>query len=318
MKKFIFKSALFLSLLVIIITGFSGSYKSSYNPETDYMAAIINKHEYLQSSGANRLILAGGSSMAFGVNSEILEEELHTKVVNLALQAGLGRDFIMNEIASVVKKGDIVLLGLEYQLYDDDYKPNVDLIHHTQTLYSPAKEYYKLDVADLTLINIQKFRKYFQPKSEKVNEVYNRHAFNRCGDVIGHLKFPARYTAGNVSLNIASINKALMGIKNLHKKCQEAGASLYILFPCYPATDYSKHRNAIEKIKSEIAIYLPEIKVLNTPETFVFENGYFFDTEYHLTALGRDQMTNKMKGILKSQVFSRPALRLQIVDPHVK
>ncbi|HEX3007797.1 MAG TPA: hypothetical protein VHO90_09305 [Bacteroidales bacterium] len=318
MKKFIVKSVLFLSLLTVIITGFSGSYKSSYNLDTDYMAAIINKHEYLKHTGNNRLILAGGSSMAFGVNSEFLEKELNTKVVNLALQAGLGSEFIMNEVASVVIKGDIVLLGLEYQLYDDDNKPNIDLIYHTQGLYEPARAYYKLNLADLTLINIQKFRKYFQPKSEKVSEVYNRKAFNRCGDVIGHLKSPGRYTGGNVTLNIVSIDKTLTGIKTLHEKCKKAGASLYIIFPCYPSTDFAKHRKTTEKIKNEIAVYLPEIKVLNTPETFVFEDRYFFDTEYHLTADGRDQMTSKLETILKDQVFNENTIGLKVVDPHVK
>lgn len=303
MKKFIFKTLLFFGVLFVIVAATSQLYKQTVNIDTDYMAAIIDKHNRLQQCENDRLLLVSGSSMAFGINSEVIEKELNVNVVNLALQAGLGCDFILSEVSTSLKKGDIVLLGLEYQLYDDDYKPNVDLINYAQKLYEPARDYYQIDLPKKVLIGIQNFRKCFSAKDKNVSIVYNRKSFNKYGDVVGHLGLDSKYISGNVVLNKMKIKKHLEKINELYLKCQNMDADLYIIFPCFPRNDYFKNEEVINSIYEEIKTELPFIKVLNDPVDFIFDESDFFDTEYHLNSRGREIMTQKLETILKSQVF---------------
>ena len=62
------------------------------------MAAIIDKHAHADSIKAGKIILAGGSNLAFGIDSKQLEETLGMPVVNLGLHAGLGLHFILEEL----------------------------------------------------------------------------------------------------------------------------------------------------------------------------------------------------------------------------
>ena len=79
-----------------------------------YMAAIADKMHLLDSIPSPRLILMSGSSMAFGVDSELLSKELEIPVVNASLHFKLGSRFMINQLKSTVRKGDFVLITLEY------------------------------------------------------------------------------------------------------------------------------------------------------------------------------------------------------------
>ncbi|HPG73671.1 MAG TPA: hypothetical protein PLM49_05215, partial [Bacteroidales bacterium] len=62
------------------------------------MAAIIDKHKRIDSIKSPKIIFAGGSNLPFGIDSKMIQDSLHTPVVNLGLHAGLGLDFMLNEL----------------------------------------------------------------------------------------------------------------------------------------------------------------------------------------------------------------------------
>jgi len=274
------------------------------------MAAIIDKHNRLEEVISNRLIFVSGSSMAFGVDSEPIQQQFSINVVNLALQAGLGCEFIINEAMHSVKKGDIIILCLEYELYDLDHKPNIELISYTQQLYPPSRAFYHLSFKDSMYVIFQNFRKFFQKKDHGINAVYNRNAFNKFGDVIGHLNKPCKYDAGHIKLRKADLSQSVEFIKKLHRKCDEVDAGLYLMFPCFPTTDYKNNQETINALDKKIRDELDNIRIINTCQTFVFDEKYFFDTEYHLNSEGRQLMTDKLIDVLKVQVFPRYKIQL--------
>ena len=52
------------------------------------------------------------------------------------------------------------------------------------------------------------------------------------------------------------------------------------------------HVSPINKLSKDLNNDL-DFEVLNSPEDFVFENSYFYDTHYHLTMEGRYLRTKK-------------------------
>src|ERR1700712_3240683 len=106
MTRFLVKLFSFVALLGITLLLLGNKKKKpDYN---NYLAAIIDKHRRLDSITGPRIIFAGGSSVAFGIDSKKMQEELHMPVINTALLAGLGLTFITNELIAKMRQGDII------------------------------------------------------------------------------------------------------------------------------------------------------------------------------------------------------------------
>lgn len=85
-----------------------------------YQSVIQDKYDALCATDSPKIILIGGSSVAYGFDEALLEEETGYSVVNLGLYGGLG-DLFQTEIARAnIQSGDIVVLAYEYNWIDDD------------------------------------------------------------------------------------------------------------------------------------------------------------------------------------------------------
>ena len=115
MPKFLLKITAFISLIVLSI------YVIIYVVNRDdvnvaFVAAIADKHQYAQSILEPKIILVGGSNLAFGIASDSIEKALEKPVVNFGLYAGFGLTFVLKEAVTEVKKGDVIVLCPEYYL----------------------------------------------------------------------------------------------------------------------------------------------------------------------------------------------------------
>ena len=77
-----------------------------------YYAALVDKVNYLESvKTEKKIILVGGSNVAFGFNSELLENEFpEYKVVNFGLYAMLGTKIMMDLALDYINDGDLVFV----------------------------------------------------------------------------------------------------------------------------------------------------------------------------------------------------------------
>ena len=115
MKKFI-KKLVILSLLVIIsISAFLIFLPSD---ESNIYGSLYDKHKYIEESNKKNIIILGGSNILMGIDSELMENKLSEyNVVNIGINAGIGLRFLINDIKSYIKEGDIVVIGAEYSNY---------------------------------------------------------------------------------------------------------------------------------------------------------------------------------------------------------
>ena len=77
-----------------------------------YYAALVDKVNYLESvKGKKKIILIGGSNVAFGFDSKTLEKTFPDyKAVNFGLYAMLGTKIMLDLAIDSVGKGDIVFI----------------------------------------------------------------------------------------------------------------------------------------------------------------------------------------------------------------
>lgn len=117
MRRFAINLILFALVQICLFTvlrdpGMSGQKKC--------IARTIEKHLRLEKTPPPRTILVGGSNVSFGFDSRLLEEGLGKPVINMGLAAGLGIEFMLNEVRSHISAGDTVLLSFEYDISLED------------------------------------------------------------------------------------------------------------------------------------------------------------------------------------------------------
>ena len=73
-----------------------------------FVGALDEKFERLTSIDEDKIIVVGGSSVAFGLDSELMEKYTGMPVVNFGLYAALGTKVMLDLSRPGIKEGDIV------------------------------------------------------------------------------------------------------------------------------------------------------------------------------------------------------------------
>lgn len=308
MKYFIQKLTIFLLLLFIIVF-ISGNNYGFKKETSDYMDAIIDKHHRIENIASPRLIFVGGSNLAFGIDSKKIQDSIGLPVVNLGLHAGLGLEYIINEIKLTAKSSDIVILSIEYFL---GIKGDYELQKISARNFPFAKEFYtKNYYSDIKTFFVKELPKnlrtnltqIYAPSSNTIinfdtSSVYSRSSFNVFGDVIRHLNKPLPAKIYDRSKFTYRYWEGIDFLNNFANYAKSKNIKVYFLYPNYPETEYTVNKEVIMKYANDIAADL-NIQVLNNTSDFVFSDSLFYDTVYHLNKLGREKRTNRLIEILK-------------------
>ena len=78
-----------------------------------YVGVLNEKVDRLMSIEEDKIVVIGGSSVAFALDSALMEEELGKPVVNFGLYAALGTKLMLDLSRDGIKDGDIVILAPE-------------------------------------------------------------------------------------------------------------------------------------------------------------------------------------------------------------
>ena len=322
MKSFILKTILFiLSLLALYAATWYFVTPENEELRNDFMAAMIDKHERAEKIGSPKIIMAGGSNIAFNINSKRVQDELEVPVVNIGLNVGLGLNFMLEELKDVSKEGDIILL---FMTYFEDLEGSYALKKHTIQQYPEARKYHSFDLKEELTIHTRETRNHLHNKLVSVisgnnhqdqseikahQSVYSRSYFNKFGDFEGHhrlesptdldqrLKFEYRFWEGIESLNSFTDWATKYKIK------------AYYVFPAYPKTEFKKNKKAIKKFEEDLSKYL-DLQILGEPESFLFSEDYFFDTVYHLNKEGRGKRTDRLLELIENNESLLDTLKL--------
>lgn len=300
MKKFIAKIVLFTALTVTAMVLFGRLEIGKATGDSAYMKAIIDKHQRLDSLPSPRLVLVGGSNLSFGTDSEKIEEELGFPVVNLGMHAGLGLNFILNEMEYNFREGDIVVLAIEYFLGHGDDR----LKKHTADVYPDAARYFDTGwIGKINFLIYDKFKMNFNKVMyhDSDNFVYNRHAFNKYGDMVGHLDRPKPAELyGKTELHYRYY-EGIDLLNAFYEAAKAKNVTVYWTFPNFRQSDYEHNRLIIDRYREDLEKDMV-IPMISQPDDFVYHDSLFYDTNYHLIREGRARRTDKLIALLKEQL----------------
>lgn len=322
MKRFLRNLSLFLLVQLIIWGGVLWVYARHRPFGRLFLAATIDKDKLLAEEPSPRMVFVGGSNLAFGIDSERVGRELGYHPVNMGLHVSLGLDFMLREVEPGLRAGDVVVVSPEYELYGERHYPGEGDILFSALEQRPAniryfgwrnalplldKGYFiASDILNYDLRCLSSGAK--DPnEQEDPNNVYRRDAFNRAGDVVAHRLLPPKSIeipsiAGEMSE--ASIKRTINRLNAFATICRQRGARIFYAFPTVSEPYFERNRATIYGIASALNRGL-EFPVVNAPDEEHQPPGNFFDTYYHLNAVGIEKRSDNLIERLREKGLSR-------------
>lgn len=293
-----------------------------------FMGELNCKVELLKAASGPRIILVGGSGVAFGVDSALMERELPGyAVVNFGMYAALGTTVMLDLSEPYIREGDIVILIPEQQ---------------AQTLseyFDPSVMWQGLDGAFDLLTRLpmdklgrlagtfpefagQKFSYAVQGKPPRPQGVYRRDSFNERGDITSPLcaqnEMPGGYDANTpIRFDPDMVTEGFARrVRDYARAVTEKGAVLWYGF-C------PMNARAVESTAEEIDAFYEALQktlglpLAGDPHDFILEAEWFYDTNFHPNSSGKTVYTRELVRAVKAMLgdSSPTAITLPAMPP---
>jgi len=276
-------------------------------PENSYDLAIIDKNIILADTKSPKIVLAGGSNLAFGVDSAAIQERFHIPVVNTAVNASFGLGRMLDYISPFLQTGDVLIIASEYDHFTSvwngtsaAYEMIFDLREHRffrTSYYGLPGGFYDFFHTRLRIImdglrnGIAKIFKQREQNKEDPKAL-SRNGFNEHGDYIKHLGMEKKPfdPAGNMGL----VNKTYL--KNFFRYVDgftKRGITVVLSYPSYEEQSFRNSAAVIQELDTLLRAK-ENLLVISTPESYCYPTDSFHDTVYHLNMEARAVRTNQL------------------------
>jgi hypothetical protein len=278
----------------------------------DYRAAGIDKRRALAAAPSPKIVLVGGSNLAFGVDSRALGGELGYRVVNMGLHANLGLRFMLAEAGPFVRSGDVVVVSPEYEHFCGFSGSGTELpaavrlspglldgvVHPRQ--YGALLRFFPAHLRTQIAVRLA-------PGAGE--SLYRRDAFDERGDMVAHLRLPG--SPGKVSRERLFADcgpgldeGAFAALERFRAHAERRGARVVFDYPAIPAPHFQASSAWIGRIHGELR-RRGSVPLLSGPRETVLPISGFLDTPYHLTEAGRRVRTRGMVERLRTALPRR-------------
>ncbi len=284
-------------------------------PKKDsYNRAYKDKLELLKEETMdNRLILVGGSNVAFGMDSKTLEDKLQSnfEVINMGLHAGIGLIDMLEDQKKYAKEGDIIVVIPEYIHFAGGFgdeafwdiasirgvKPSdfryLDHRFLTGCKYSLMKLNGAIGDAVDKIRGKEKLKHDFE---------YNREGFNENGDFVGHWKVDLGSIEFKPKAMKEKVNNTMFRyLKKFNNEMESKGIKVLYVPPIYNKDAAALDREFIDETVTKL--HYVGIDFIAPPKDYFYNKELFFDTIYHLNKSGIDkrmiQLSKDIKKVIK-------------------
>ncbi len=291
------------TFLVFIILWLGILFIPDKSVQSSILGAYPTKHELLKQTTQKKIILLGGSNLSFGINSKEIENALKKPVINMGIHAGVGLEFMINDIKPYISEGDTVILVPEYEhFYTDNFYGEMELISVLFDIEPQSKKIINKDqwfhllkyLPTYSAKKIKNFLPSILKNKEEPISIYDKNSFNENGDAYLHWSLPnqtylpAIENKGNETVNKDVINKIL----DFKKYIISQKAYLLIFPPVIDETSYNNQQSIISQINTELADN--QIIFAVSPLNYKYNNQLFFNSYYHLNKKGVDKRTQQV------------------------
>ena len=277
-----------------------------------FMGELKSKYERLKETSGKRIVLVGGSGVAFDCDSALMDDFFPSyEIVNFGMYAGLGTKAVMDLSENYIHEGDIVILSPEQseQTFSDYF--NGEYMWQAADgafgmLRDLKSENFEAMLGNFPRFALEKLNYVMKGQKPQTDSIYQKKSFNTYGDIeldtCRENILPNGYDVNQkVRFTEDVVQPEFMDYMNdWAKRLEKKGAVVWYRY-C-PVNKLS-----VEDMDDLAAydVFLRQkldFPVIGNPENSLMEAEWFFDTNFHLNQPGKEvntvQLIRDMKAIL--------------------
>lgn len=270
-----------------------------------FVGRLNEKCDYLASLEGEKIVVVGGSSVAFGLDSATLEEYTGMPVVNFGLYAALGTKLMLDLSRKDIGEGDVVVIAPELdaqtmsmyfssettlQAIDDDYSL-AWRVRGADNKFSMVGALWK---------HVGNKLEYLRDGAPNPSGVYNSKNFNEYGDLVynreGNVMDLYYDPNTEIVLDETILDEEFIEYLNEYIKfCERRGATVYFSYcpmnelALKPGTDANTTAAFDAMLREKI-----NCEFISSIDDYILGAGYFYDTNFHLNDTGVIYRTQKL------------------------
>lgn len=326
---------IFAALLIVFLLPFASVavIALAVDPVYDntFVGELGEKYERLNSIEDKKVVVVGGSSVAFGLDSAELGREVGMEVVNFGLYANLGTKLMLDLSRSGVGEGDVIVLAPEMNdqtlsLYFNSETAMQSLDGNFNMLKSIDSDNYEALLGAAWGFAADKLGYAIGGNVPENSGAYSKKWFNLHGDNVYDRPYNEMVTVQkNITLDykydsedgfVSEYEEFIDYVNEYVEFCTGRGATVYFSFPPMnkaSMSDYNTEDN-IYAFYDNLASSL-HCKVISNINDYIMDEGYFFDSEFHLNNAGVKLRTATLADDLKREMGITEKTTIDIPEP---
>lgn len=292
-----------------------------------FMGELKSKYERLKETSGKRIVLVGGSGVAFDCDSALMDDFFPSyEIVNFGMYAGLGTKAVMDLSENYIHEGDIVILSPEQseQTFSDYF--NGEYMWQAADgafgmLRDLKSENFEAMLGNFLRFALEKLNYVMKGQKPQTDSIYQKKSFNTYGDIELDICreniLPNGYDVNQkVRFTEDVVQPEFMDYMNdWAKRLEKKGAVVWYRY-C-PVNKLS-----VEDM-DDLASYdvflrqKLDFPVIGNPENSLMEAEWFFDTNFHLNQPGKEVNTVQLIRDMKAMLGDDRAVTVELPEkPH--
>ena len=292
-----------------------------------FMGELKSKYERLKETSGKRIVLVGGSGVAFDCDSALMDDFFPSyEIVNFGMYAGLGTKAVMDLSENYIHGGDIVILSPEQseQTFSDYF--NGEYMWQAADgafgmLRDLKSENFEAMLGNFPRFALEKLNYVMKGQKPQTDSIYQKKSFNTYGDIeldtCRENILPNGYDVNQkVRFTEDVVQPEFMDYMNdWAKRLEKKGAVVWYRY-C-PVNKLS-----VEDMDDLAAydVFLRQkldFPVIGNPENSLMEAEWFFDTNFHLNQPGKEVNTVQLIRDMKAMLGDDRAVTVELPEkPH--
>lgn len=292
-----------------------------------FMGELKSKYERLKETSGKRIVLVGGSGVAFDCDSALMDDFFPSyEIVNFGMYAGLGTKAVMDLSENYIHEGDIVILSPEQseQTFSDYF--NGEYMWQAADgafgmLRDLKSENFEAMLGNFPRFALEKLNYIMKGQKPQTDSIYQKKSFNTYGDIeldtCRENILPNGYDVNQkVRFTEDVVQPEFMDYMNdWAKRLEKKGAVVWYRY-C-PVNKLS-----VEDMDDLAAydVFLRQkldFPVIGNLENSLMEAEWFFDTNFHLNQPGKEVNTVQLIRDMKAMLGDDRAVTVELPEkPH--
>ena len=292
-----------------------------------FMGELKSKYERLKETSGKRIVLVGGSGVAFDCDSALMDDFFPSyEIVNFGMYAGLGTKAVMDLSENYIHEGDIVILSPEQSRQTLSNYFNGEYMWQAADgafgmLRDLKSENFEAMLGNFPRFALEKLNYVMKGQKPQTDSIYQKKSFNTYGDIeldtCRENILPNGYDVNQkVRFTEDVVQPEFMDYMNdWAKRLEKKGAVVWYRY-C-PVNKLS-----VEEM-DELAAYdvflrqKLDFPVIGNPENSLMEAEWFFDTNFHLNQPGKEVNTVQLIRDMKAMLGDDRAVTVELPEkPH--